>query len=201
MFSASCLRTRVAFHFHNLSCWRAPSTTIQRNITFSNRIATGFATSSRSCYRDFLAPFFQSSQQGVGRVPGWVYRQVLFGETSTLTCYSQSSMLCGARLKVRCVSFTGDLDIADVNGCRQIDSIINHPDNKHLKEAERRAEEEKRRAEESDKRAEREKHRAEEEARLRQEEKKEMERRIAELEAKLAQAKGEEGHCDILSCQ
>ena len=104
--------------------------------------------------------------------------------------------------------------MTDVNGFWQIDSIINHPDNKHLKEAERRVEEEKRRAAESDKRAEEEarlrqeekrravesERRAEEQARLMQEEKKEMERRIAELEAKLAQAKGEDPS-DIFSCQ
>ena len=89
-------------------------------------------------------------------------------------------------MKIRCVLFIGDLDMTDVNGFWQIDSIINHPDNKHLKDAERRAEESDRRAEE--------------EARLRQEEKKEMERRIAELEAKLAQAKGE-GPSDTFSGQ
>ncbi|KAF8689407.1 hypothetical protein AX14_003346 [Amanita brunnescens Koide BX004] len=84
-----------------------------------------------------------------------------------------------------------------------IEEIINHPDNKHLKEAreqvqeeKKRADEAERRAEQSDKRAEEEKRRAEEEKRRaeesekrRLEEKKEMERRIAELEAKVGQTK------------
>ena len=49
-----------------------------------------------------------------------------------------------------------------MNGSWQIDSIINHPDNKYFKEGRKRAENAERRKEKSDQRAAEEKRRAEE---------------------------------------
>lgn len=113
-------------------------------------------------------------------------------------------------------SITEILDVTDTNGSWQIESVINHPDNKHpkevreqvqeekksvegaerhMEEAECCMEEEKRRAEESDEIAD-----SEEPEKSRLEEKKEMELRFAELEAKLVQATGK-GLSDISSRQ
>jgi len=68
---------------------------------------------------------------------------------------------------------------------QEIQSTINHPDNQHLKEANKRVEEVERRAEEERKRADEERKRAEEE-RNRAED---LERQLAELKAQLAQSK------------
>ena len=133
----------IAFDSHSLSCWRAPSTIIQRNITFSSGTAIGRLSR------------FSGTR-------GWVYRRVLSGETSTLRCYQQSTTLCAAHLKIRCGLSTVNLDMTDMNGSWQIDSIINHPDNKHFKEGRKRAENAERRKEKSDQRAAEEKRRAEE---------------------------------------
>ena len=40
---------------------------------------------------------------------------------------------CLAHLKIRRVLYTGDLNITDMNGPRQINLIVNHPDNGHFK--------------------------------------------------------------------
>ena len=58
-------------------------------------------------------------------------------------------------------SITEDSDITDANGSWQIESIINHPDNKHL-EARVQAQEEKKCVEEAERSMEEEKRRAEE---------------------------------------
>ena len=68
-------------------------------------------------------------------------------------------------------SITEDLDITDTNESWQIDSIINHPDNRQAKEEKKRADKAERRAEESDKRAEEERRHAQEEKRRAEEEK------------------------------
>jgi hypothetical protein len=114
-------------------------------------------------------------------------------------------------------SITENLDITDTNGSWQIDSIINHPDNRQAKEEKKRADKEarlrqeeqkraeqaERRAEESDKRAEEEKRHAEEERRHAEEERRraeQLERQLADLKAQLAQSKGK-GPSDVFSRQ
>ena len=81
---------------------------------------------------------------------------------------------------------TEDLDITDTNESWQIEEIINHPDNKHLKEAREQVQEEKKRADEAERRAEQSDKRAEEEKRRAEE----LERQLAELKTQLAQTKG-----------
>ena len=90
---------------------------------------------------------------------------------------------------------TEELDKTDTNESWQIDSIINHPDNRHVKEekkradeAERRMEEEKRRAEEEKRRAEQEKRRAEESDKRAEQ----LERQLAELKVQLSRSKGKD---------
>ena len=54
---------------------------------------------------------------------------------------------CLAYLKIRCVLYTGDLNLTDMNEPRQINLIVNHPDNRHFKEGVCLRQGEKRRAE------------------------------------------------------
>ncbi|KAF8645688.1 hypothetical protein AX14_009191 [Amanita brunnescens Koide BX004] len=85
----------------------------------------------------------------------------------------------------------------------KIEGMINHPDNKHLKDARKQVEEEVRMRQEEQKRA-------DEEARMRQEEQKRAEeaecpaedlaRQLAELKAQLSQTKGKKPN-DIFSCK
>ena len=62
--------TQYAFHFQSSLCWLPPSTLMPLIMTFSKRIATGFAILLWSYLRSSRHPLIRHSEQGVGKAPG-----------------------------------------------------------------------------------------------------------------------------------